>query len=200
MEFKHYPLRPPRRALGAAAFWACLGQALFRGSSPAQPEIWEFITKHEEPMMLDLELLTEDFDQSGESLLHSVIDFCHLWLDLQPGRVVIFCVNLKYQRFDRAGFFDFKAKKLRRLNQTLRGLIESGELGSGANVTVAALPELEAIPRGDVDAWRRSEPVRGICRLPDKEVRAWFKDKTLCNEKGRIPMELLAEKLRPFIE
>jgi hypothetical protein len=153
-------------------------------------------------MMFVLELLTEDFADLGESLLQAVIDFCGAWPDLPPGRAVIFCVSLKYQRFERAGFFDFisKTKRLRRLNQTLRGLIESGELGSDANVSVAALPELEAISRSDVDAWRRSEPVRGICRLPDKEIRAWFADKTLCNEKGRIPMELLADKLRPFIE
>jgi hypothetical protein len=200
MEVKEYPLLPVRRALSIESFWRRLGQAFPIPSSAGQSDIWQFIAHHEEPMMLVLELLTEDFDQTGELPLRSVIDFCAAWPDLPPGRVVILCVSLKYQRFDRAGFFDFKTKRLRRLNQTLRGLIESAELRSLANVSVAALPELKAIPRGDVDAWRRSEPVRGICRLPDKEVRAWFADKTLCNDQGRIPMELLAEKLRPFIE
>ncbi len=201
MGVKEYPLSPVRRALSVESFWHCLGQAFPIPSSVGQSEIWQYIVGHEEPMMLVLELLTEDFAEPGESLLHSVIDFCSAWFDLPPGRAVIFCVSLKYQRFKRAGFFDFisNTKRLRRLNQTLRGLIESGELGAGPNVSVAALPELEAIPRSDVDAWRRSEPVRGICHLPDTKVRAWFADKTLCNEKGRIPMELLAEKLRQAI-
>jgi hypothetical protein len=39
--------------------------------------------------------------------------------------------------------------------------------------------------------------VRG---LSDREVSSWFADRTLCNDKGCIPMELLAEKLRPFID
>jgi hypothetical protein len=151
-------------------------------------------------MMLVLELLTEDFAESGQSLLQSVIDFCASWPDLPPGRAVILCVSLKYQRFSKAGFFDFKKKSLRRLNQSLRGLMKSLTLESRAEVSVAVLPELEAIPQGDVNAWKSSKLVRGICSLPDKDVRAWFEDKTLCNEKGRIPMELLAEKLRTFIE
>ncbi|MGH9840656.1 MAG: TIR domain-containing protein [Blastocatellia bacterium] len=197
MEVKDYSLRPPRRAMGAASFWAYLGQALLEDSSAAQPEIWQFIARHEEPMMLILELLTEDFDEPGESLLRSVIDFCDGWPELPPGRDVILCVSLKYQRFDRVGLLDFRKKKLRQLNQSLRGLITGGELAARANVSVVALPELEAIPRSDVERWKRGEQVRG---LPDREIRAWFADKTLCNDKGSIPMELLAEKLRPFIE
>lgn len=195
MEIKDYWLPPPRRALSHSAFWACLGQALFDDSSAAQSDIWQFIARHEEPMMLALELLTEDFAESGQSLLHSLIDFCASWPDLPPGRVVILCVSLKYQRFDKAGFFDFKKRELRKSNQSLRGLVKSLALESQsearAGVSVAVLPELEAIPRGDVERWKRSEQVRS---LPDKQIRAWFE------EIDRIPMEELAEKLQPFIE
>jgi hypothetical protein len=191
MEVKDYWLRPPRRALSAGAFWACLGQALFDDSSKAQSDIWQFIAHHEEPMMLVLELLTEDFVEPGESLLRSVIDFCGGWRDLPPGRAVILCVSLKYQRFGKTGLFDFKKKKLRQLNQSLRGLMKSLALESRAEVSVAVLPELEAIPRGDVERWKRSQQVRG---LPDKQIRAWYE------ETDRIPMEDLAEKLKPFIE
>jgi hypothetical protein len=197
MEVKDYSLRPSRRALGAGRFWACLGQALFDDGAASQAEVWQLIARHEEPMMLILELCTEDFVEPGESLLRSVIDFCDGWPDLPPGRAVILCVSLKYQRFDRAGFFDFRKRKLRQLNQTLRGSIAGGEFVSRANVSVAALPELEAIPRGDVERWKRGEQVRG---LSDREVSSWFADRTLCNDKGCIPMELLAEKLRPFID
>jgi hypothetical protein len=191
MEVKEYSLPPLRRALSAGAFWACLGQALFDDSSAAQSDIWQFIAHHEEPMMLVLELLTEDFVESGESLLNSVIDFCGAWLDLPPGRAVILCVSLKYQRFGKAGLFDFKKKKLRQLNQSLRGLMKSLALQSRAGVSVAVLPELEAIPRGDVERWKRSQQVRG---LPDSQIRAWYE------QTDRIPMEDLAEKLKPFIE
>jgi len=191
MEVKDYWLRPPRRALSAESFWACLGQALFDDSSAAQSEIWQFIAHHEEPMMLVLELLTEDFVGLGESLLRSVVDFCAAWPDLPPGRAVILCVSLKYQRFGKAGFFDFKKKKLRQLSQSLRGQMKSLALQSRAEVSVATLPELEAIPRGDVERWKRSEQVRS---LPDKQIRAWYE------ETDRIPMEDLAEKLKPFIE
>jgi hypothetical protein len=104
---------------------------------------------------------------------------------------------LKYQRFERVGFLDFRKKKLRQLNQTLRGLIASKELAAGKNLSLAALPELEAVTRGDVERWRSGEQVRG---LPDREIRAWYADRTLCNDRGCIPMELLAEKLRPFTE
>ena len=191
MEIKECSLPPLRRALSAESFWACLGQALFDDSSKAQSDIWQLIAGHKEPMMFVLELLTEDFADLGESLLQAVVDFCGAWPDLPPSRAVILCVSLKYQRFGKAGLFDFKKKKLRQLNQSLRGLMKSLGLQSRADVSVAVLPELEAIPRGDVERWKRSEQVR---TLSDRQIRAWYE------ETDRIPMEDLAEKLKPFIE
>jgi hypothetical protein len=199
---KDRTLHPPSRALSAQSFWACLGQALLGDSSAAKSEIWQCIVRHEEPMMLVLQLSTidfarllklptEDFAKRAELLLHSLIEFCVEWPDLPPGRSVILCVSLKYQRFDRPGFFDFKTKKLRRLNQSLRGLMKDPALQSRAKVTVAILPELEAILQSDVERWRSDHDVRD---LTDKEIRAWF-EKQDC-----ISMDDLADKLKPFIE
>jgi TIR domain/inactive STAND len=197
MEVKEYRLLPSRGALAAGQFWGWLGNALIGNAAAGQSEIWPLIARHEEPMLLMLELGTEDFAGLGDSLLRSVIDFCERWPDLPPGRIVLLCISLKYQRLDRVGQPDSRKKKLRQLNQTLRSRIAGEELISRAKVSVVVLPELEAIPRGDVERWRSAEQVRN---LPDREIRAWFADKTLCNNQGRIPMELLAEKLTPFVE
>jgi hypothetical protein len=202
MEIRDYPLQPPSRALSVQSFWACLGQALLGDSSAAQSVIWQRIAIHEEPMMLVLELNTidfakllklptEDFAERAESFLRALIDFCAAWPDLPPGRSVILCVSLKYRRFDRPRFFDFETKKLRRLNQSLRGLMKSPAFQSRAEVSVAILPELEAILESDVGRWKRSQQVQG---LPYKQISEWYK------ETDRIPMDDLAEKLKPFIE
>lgn len=194
MEIKYHCMDPPRRALSHNAFWACLGHALFGDSSVAQSDIWRLIAIHEEPMMIELRLLTGDFAEPGELLLRSLIDFCASWPDLPPGRAVILCVSLIYESFDKAGLFNFQKRRLRRLNESLRGLMKSLALESQtearSDVSVAVLPELEAIPHGDVERWRRSEqaPV-----LPD-QIRSWYE------KRGRIPMEELAAKLQPFIE
>jgi len=199
MSVKEYPLARPPRA-GPQAFWPCLGDALLQDSSATQEEIWQFISRHEEPMMLSLHLLTEDFEECGETLLTSLAEFCERWPDLPPGRGVMLCVCVKYQRFGKAGLFDFRKKRLRQLNERLRELAGRPMFSSYPNVSGFVLPELQAIKRSDVESWSRSDLVREFCRLHDREIRAWFEHQELCNEQGRIPMELLADKLRPLIE
>lgn len=200
MSVKEYPIqRPPRRA-SQATFWAILGEALLQDSSASQQEVWQHISRHEEPMMLSLHLLTEDFEECGETLIKSLIEFCNAWEDLPPGRAVIHCICLKYRRVGKVGLFDFKKKKLQRLNEQLRALVQRMEFSAYPNVTGIVLPELQAIARSDVESWSRSDLVREFCRLPEKEIRALFEREELCNEAGRIPMELLAEKLRQFVE
>lgn len=199
MSVKEYPLsRPPRRA-GPQAFWAVLGDALLQDGSATEEEIWQFISRHQEPMMLSLHLLTEDFEESGETLVSDFAGFCNAWPDLPPGRSVLFCVCLKYQRFGNAGFFDFKKKRLRQLNERLRGQVGQMSFSGYPNLSGFVLPELQAIKRSDVESWSRSEQVREFCRLHEREIRSWFEHEELCNDEGRIPMELLAEKLKPLI-
>ena len=110
------------------------------------------------------------------------------------------CVCVKYQRFGKVGLFDFRKKRLRQLNERLRELASRPIFLSYPNVSGFVLPELQAIKRSDVESWSRSDLVREFCRLHEREIRAWFEHEELCNDEGRIPMELLADKLRPLIE
>jgi hypothetical protein len=198
---KEYPLqRPPRRISGHQAFWSHYGYALSEDSSATREEILKFIARHEEPMMISWQLLTEDFEESGDALLESFIAFCADWPDLPSGRIVVNCVCLKYQRFDNTGFFDFRKKRLRQLNDRLRKGISQMNFEAHPNVSGIVLPELRAITRGDVESWSRSELVREFCRLQEKQIRELFENEGLCDKEGGIPMEALAEKLKQFVE
>lgn len=197
---KDYPIQRPPRRNSNAMFWASLGEALLQDSSASQEEVWREIANHQSPMMFSLQLLTEDFEEYGESLIKSLIEFWAGWEDLPPGRSVINCICLKYQRLGKVGLFDFKKKKLQQLNQQLRALVERMEFSAYPNLTGIVLPELQAIARSDVESWLRKGEVREFCRLPDKEIRAMFEHEELRNDDGRIPMELLAERLKQFVE
>lgn len=200
MSVREHPLSQLPRTNNLQAFWVMLGNALLGDSSATEEEIWQFISRHEEPMLLSLHPLTEDFEESGETLLQSLAEFCNNWPDLPPGRCVIICVCLKYQRFDKIGLFDFRKKRLRQLNERLRAQISQMTFSAYPNISGFVLPELQAIKRSDVESWSRSDQVREFCRLHEREIRAWFEHEELCNDQGRIPMELLADKLKSFIE
>lgn len=192
-------MRPPRAAFSDREYWAYLGQALIGKSDAGKDEIFEYFSRQHEPLLIVLELLTEDFRGRGIGLLDSVVKFCAGWDDLPPERTVIFCISLKYQRLTGIRLWKLKLKALQRLNESLRKTIPD-RYSSESRASVIAIPELESIPRGDVEAWRSSELVRERCRLTDRDIRALFDDRTLRDENGRIPMELLADKLKEFIE
>ncbi len=200
LSVREYPIQRPPRRNSNTAFWASIGEALLHDSSASQEEIWREITNNQQPMMFSLQLLTEDFEEYGESLIHSLLSFWAEWEDLPPGRAVINCICLKYRRLGKVGLFDFKKKKLQQLNERLRALVEGMDFSAHPNFTGVVLPELKAIKRSDVDSWNRSELVREFCRLSEQDIRALFDLKELCNDDGHIPMELLAEKLRKYVE
>ena len=197
---REYPIQRLPRRNSNAAFWASIGEALLQDSSASQEEIWREITNHQSPMMFSLQLLTEDFEEYDDSLIRSLLDFWSGWEDLPPGRAVVNCICLKYRRLGKVGLFDFKKKKLQQLNAQMHALTERMDFSAYPNVTGIILPELQAIARSDVESWSRSDLVREFCRLPEKEIRALFEREELCNDAGRIPMELLAEKLRQYVE
>ncbi len=197
MSVKDKPMRLPRRAGSHSVFWSNLGDALLGNTAASPDEVFDFISHHEEPLMISLDLLTEDFEESGDGLLTAFFEFCNHWRDLPVGRTVIYCVCLKYQRLDHAGFW--KKRKLRQTEDRLRAFVETMDFSRHANVSGIVLPELRAIPRGDVVAWSRHDEVREYCRIEEREMRALYDRKDLCNADGRIAMELLAEELKQMV-
>ncbi|MFN0088587.1 MAG: TIR domain-containing protein [Blastocatellia bacterium] len=185
-------MRPPLDA-SAAGYWPMLGEALLDDPSAGPDELRRYLAQHQEPLLITLEMLTGDLDPQGIGLIDAVTAFCEELPDLPPGRALILGVSMKYLRVGKLGFFDFRKRRLSRLNSDVREGINRGRYAQRDRVSIIALPELEPIPRGDVEAWRSSEPVRGCCSLSDAEIGAWYGDVE------RIPMEELAEKLRNTI-
>lgn len=188
MSVKEYELPLPRR-ISDQAFRASLGEALLGDSSASREEIWQFVSQHQEPMMISLHLMSADIEEGGESLIHSFLEFCANWPDLPAGRWLLYCLCLKYQRGGKAGFFDFlKKNKRQQLNERLRKQIEGMEFSKPSNVFGVVLPELQAITRRDVEWWSRN-----ICHIPEKEIRAWFETETA------ISMEDLVGRLQQYV-
>ncbi len=188
MSVKDCELPLPRR-ISDQAFRASLGEALLGDSSASREEIWQFVSQHQEPLMVSLHLMTSEFEECGESLINSFLEFCGNWPDLPAGRWMLYFLCLKYQRPVKAGMFDFlKKNKRQQLNQRLRKQLETMEMSNHSNVFGVVLPELQAISRRDVEWWSRN-----ICHIPEKEIRSWFADETA------ISMEDLAGKLKQFV-
>lgn len=188
MSVKEYELPLPRR-ISDQAFRASLGEALLGDSSAKREEIWEFISHHQEPMMISLHLMTSDIEECGETLINSFLEFCGNWPDLPSGHYIIYCLCLKYQRTAKSGIFDFvKRNKRQQLNQRLRSQIESMDFTRYPKICGVALPELKAITRRDVEWWSRN-----ICHIPEKDIRAWFE------KESSISMEDLVDRLKQFV-
>ncbi len=183
---KHHVIEAPRRV----EFWSRVADAMIGDGSATQEEIWHRIARHEEPLMFSLSLPTDEFGERCEELIESLLAFCNKWDHLPAGRAVIHCICLKYGSAENIGWLDFKKKKRQQLDNRLREKLGGMDFSKYPNLTGIVLPELKAIRRSDVHLWsQRHYP------LADKEIRALFEQKDLCNDDGHIPMETLAEKL-----
>ncbi|MDX2031337.1 MAG: TIR domain-containing protein [Blastocatellia bacterium] len=179
-------------------FWEDLGQAAL-GTSAALPREIHTALAAGAPQILRAEILIEKLEQSGEELLKRYLEFCDRWDDLPPGRAVIHFVSLKYHSLANKRFWE--RRRLRGRNEELRAFVaQKIDFSQYGRLSGIALPELRSIPRNDVVDWSRSEPVRRRRRIEEREIRALYERKDLCNEDGHIPMDLLGTELKRLLE
>ncbi|MFN7929263.1 MAG: TIR domain-containing protein [Blastocatellia bacterium] len=182
-----------------ARLWQRLGESLLENGAATPEEIFAYIARHEEPLMLFSHVLTEDLETCGERSLQALFTFCDQWQDLPPGRLVFYSLCLKYQRYPNVRLWDFRKKKLRQLNSQMNAWLSQLQFGKWSGLHGLVLPELRAIARRDVETWSRTALVRNYCQVQEREIRQLYERTELCNEDGHIAMEALAEELKQWV-
>ncbi|MFN0086107.1 MAG: TIR domain-containing protein [Blastocatellia bacterium] len=179
-------------------FWEDLGQAVL-GTSAALPREIHAALAVNAPLMLRSEVLTEALEQSGDELLKSYLEFCDRWEDLPHGRAILHFVCLEYHSPANKGYWE--RRRFRKRNEELRDFVSRGiDFSQYGRLSGIVLPELRGIPRNDVVDWSRLDLVRRRRRIEEREIRALYENKKLCNEDGHIPMELLGKELKRLLE
>lgn len=200
---KHYLLPWPspgvQRRDYSEVLWQNLGFELMQDSSAAPEQIIEFISRHEEPLLITSDPLTESFEPGGAALLEAYLDFWRAWPDLARGRTLFACLSLKHQHtFGHMG--RWRRWKLKKLRAQLRSFIATLDLSIDPTLPGVVLPELQGIRRGDVETWLRSQPVRALCAIHEREIRDLYARPDLCTADGQIAMEPLVEELRHLLD
>ncbi|MFL6209227.1 MAG: TIR domain-containing protein [Pyrinomonadaceae bacterium] len=175
-----------------------LGEILLQDSNATPAQINEFITQHEEPLLITSHLLTESFDAGGIDLPTAYLEFWRTWPDLPPGRIVLAAVCLKHQRsFEHTGLL--RRWRLKRLSTALRAFITALDFSTQTTLPGVVLPELEAIRRGHVEDWLRQH-AREHAVIQERDIRALYARPDLCTPDGHIAMELLADELKTLLQ
>jgi hypothetical protein len=170
-----------------------LGSALLQNNDTLTDEIIRYIAGTEKPLLLVSNLLTEGFVETDTELVSAYLKFWNDWPDLPPGRILINCVCLKYQRLEQMGLF--QRWRLKRLDSRLRTYLKRLDFSGYQNLAGVVLTELQAIRRTDVEDWTRIQAVRSFCEIQERDIRALFQRPEYSGV-GVISMEALADELR----
>ena len=174
-------------------FGANLGNALLQNSAAPTDEVIRCIASNEKPLLLVSNLLTESFIETDTEIFSVYLKFWDAWPDLPPGRILINCVCVKYQRPEQAGLF--QKFRLKRLNSRLRTYLQKLNFPAYQNLDGVVLSELKAIRRTDVEDWTKIQAVKAFCQIQDREVRDLFQRPEYSGD-DVISMEKLADELR----
>src|SRR6185369_13757659 len=175
------------------AFTRSLTSALVEDRSASIDDVMKSLAANERPLMFVSHLLTEDFVETDIELLTAFLKFWETWPALPPGRTLISCLCLKYQRLDSMSWL--RKWRMKRLDDRLRAQVNSLDFSALANVDGVVLSELRAIRRTDAEDWTRIQAVRAFCQIQEREIRALYQQ-----PEDLIPMEKLAEQLRELVK
>jgi hypothetical protein len=198
-QIRDFPMRLPRLARQPADLWPALGDALMQNSAADAGECERFLSTHPEPMMIPLEFLTDDFDESSLGLLPTLLQFCNDLTGVPHRRDLLFFLSVKYQRPPRSGFLDFRKPRRRKINDALQERLRAMKFADFDKLTGIVLPELRAVPQSDVQLWRSLKLVRERCWIDENKIRDLYARKDLVNPEERIEMERLAEELKKLM-
>jgi hypothetical protein len=170
----------------AQALCAELGHALLDDRGAALEQLHAYLGAHQRPVMLvsrfDGRKGLEDLRKCGAAIL----DFWSRWPDLPSGRVLLHCLSVRFEA-------DGSADDLRRLLKKLAA--RGGGFKEHPALAGALLPELQAVPRQDVETWAESREVRKFARIEPDDVAALYAGSPARRGDGRIPMEPLYQAL-----
>lgn len=188
---------PPSPKSPLDQFWRNLGDKWVGIPYDSIEACRELITKKlkssESPLFINLGWLTENCEPCAAGLFDSVLQFWEEWSELPTNRLVICAMSLTYQRSkDSSSRFGLWQKSP---NDRLRWLVEQLKKRSSNKFTIAVLPELHAVTRGEAEAWPNHPKVRSQRQIPKHVITRIYREQ----QDRPIPMEDLAAKLQEIL-
>jgi hypothetical protein len=190
-----------------------LAEQVLGRSTASNQDIARTLSLHKAPVMICSDLRTEDWQPHGPQLIKTFIEYWDEFPDVRPGPHLISCLFFTY-RSTRVTDVS-QAERHIEVNHQARSFLESLDFSEYRSeyrkVCGVVLPELRAVKLKDVEDWicdrkyfddfctfHRPE----FCNIQDalREIRTLFSQSTLMTSENRIPMELLATKLKEVLK
>jgi hypothetical protein len=175
-------------------FRSSLVKVLGCDSRATREEMAHVLAREQEPVIIHSNLLTANWRRGGRKLIESFVECWRGWPDLPPGRILIVCLFIKYERGRERNFWE--KWRLSRHNKQIQMFLRK-VFFKRQGLTGVVLPELRAIPRADVEQWVHSyaRRIRG-----DEFTADFFRTVgSIFADRDEIEMEELAAHLKEML-
>jgi hypothetical protein len=150
--------------------------------------------QHKLAVVINWTLLAEDLSETALEKIRLFLEFWNNWEELPKDLLLLICIDVKYQRsFKRKKKIRFWPRKFS--NENVRTFITGLDFRVYRGIFGFCLPELEAIPKSDLDAMLQIDLIHRFYRFKESDVRGLYDKAELLNRDGRIPMETLIDSL-----
>lgn len=172
----------------AEAFRAELANKLLDDRGKAPEELFAYLGAHAPPLLL----VSHFVGRAGMAMLRKaatgMLNFWSQWPDLPPGRTLLHCLSVRFERGNEAAA-DSTHEEARRLLR--RWAARSGGFKDHPRVAGVVLPELASVHRHHVEEWTELREVRKFARIQPGDVAALFESQQQRKPDGSVPMEPL---------
>lgn len=166
-------------------------------SRASSKEMARKLAIEKDPVVIHTNLLTRDWKPAGRETIESFIKCWKEWPDLLPGRILIVCIFLKYEKGKQRDFW--LRRKWASHNREIRSFLGQLKFQQHHNLGGIVLPELSPIRQTDVVHWVHTEArsIQGDRLRIDDCSRAI---RSLYANRDAIEMEELADHLKQMID
>jgi len=194
----HYELQVPLNKLEVENAVGLLKNNLLAALNIASQSLNDAVSflhqQHKLAVVMNWTLLTQDLSETALKKVDLFLQFWNDWEELPEDLLLFLCVDFKYQkRFDRRKRILFWSTGFS--NDHVRNFIHSLDFTAYRRIFGFCFPELEAIPRSDLDAMLQIDLIHRFYRFKESDIRDLYNNAQLINPDGRIPMEALIDSL-----
>jgi hypothetical protein len=173
-------------------------------SRASRQEINDWLAGHPEPVIIESEFSTRNWEKHAARVINKVLAFWQGWPQLAPNQVLLVCLCIKYP-IQRRSLFS-KVFAHRPISEVAADALQKLAHRHKNQIILAVLPTLQSITQQQAEDWVRTHESDLISRYGEDvidalkaTIRSIYEQCQSREDPKRIPMEDLTHQLRSIL-
>jgi hypothetical protein len=181
-----------------------LADEVLQYSRATPQEINDWLTSHPEPVIIEFEFSTHNWEKHALKVISKILEFWQNWPPLAPSQILLVCLCIKYPAERSSPLAKVFGSKP--ISQVAAAALQALARNQSNQIILAVLSTLEGVTQDDAERWvrvRESNLVtrygEGVVDALKDTIRSTYERYQSREDPKRIPMKDVADQLRSIL-